>query len=431
MRLSVWISLSLSLALPGAASAADPWVSVDFSRPQYVSNAMGFTHGGVLRLSPPLQQKFRARASLLRPGIWRGVPQLWSLDPHTVRAARAQPVIQLGDIWGLPGNWPPVWPYQNLISYSTWVTQRAKNIKAWFPTGTVWVDVWNEPDTPRFWPTAKDPNLTGYMHAFLTAEQALRRELGTRVRVIGPSTASRASAWTGRLVSFCAAHGCRLDGIAWHVNGGGPTAMAGLGHAMGRIRRMVSTDPHWRHVVRTPTTFLVTEYLPAGKRHSPGAVMSYWAQMEHGTSSRGALAVWTSGDARDGILDSLLDDAGRPRSTWWASRFYAIGRTERVRSVSSNALSPGLATHRGSLGGWEVLLGSWGAPGRWVELRLHRLPSRPLRLRIAVMREVRSPWKGSEKHPYWRDARPIRAVHWAAVRRVYVPAGSVVAVAIG
>jgi hypothetical protein len=406
-------------------------IKVDFKKRVHVGNAVGFMHGGLERLSSAVRARAELRAAQLSPGIWRGVPQSWSMNPGTVMRVGAEPVIQLGDLWGLPGHWPQVWPDQDLTAYSNWVEAKASMIKQWFPTGTVSVDVWNEPDTVRFWPIGRDPNLIGYFAAFRTAEQALRKVLGTRVRIIGPSTASRASAWTSRLVNYCAANGCKLDGIAWHANFQGTGLMGGLDSSMQWIRRKAGSDPKWRRVVRQPVQFLVTEYVSAGKRTDPGSLLAYWSQIEKGGGGRAAFSVWKEGDESDGVLDSLLDAEGHPRSGWWAARAYTVGRAARVLTASSSSLWPALASRKGLSGRREVLLGAWGSRGAWVQVRLSGLPRGTLRLGLATFARPVSPWKGIPLGPTWRRARPIRSTAGTSIRRVWVPGDSVVALSIG
>jgi len=414
-----------------AVSSPAAVINVDFKKRVKVGNAVGFMHGGLDRLSSAVRARAEIRAAQLSPGIWRGVPQTWSMNPDTVARVGAEPVIQLGDLWGLPGHWPKVWPDQDLAAYSEWVETKALMIKQWFPTGTVSVDVWNEPDTARFWPVSRDPNLMGYFAAFRTAEHALRKVLGSRVRIIGPSTASRASAWTGRLVNYCAANGCKLDAIAWHANFNGTGLMDGLDSSMQRIRRKAGTDRTWKRVVRQPVRFLVTEYVSAGKRTDPGSLLAYWSQIERGGGGQAAFSVWREGDESDGVLDSLLDSDGQPRSGWWAARAYTIGRRSRVSTSSSSALWPALAARRGLSGKREVLLGSWGSRGAWVQVRLSGLPKGNLGLRLAAIKAPLSPWKGSAQGPSWRIARPIRSRGGIYLRRVWVPGDSVVVLAVG
>jgi hypothetical protein len=414
----------------GSAASQGPRATVDFSDPVRVGNALGFTHGGLVRLTPEVRARATARATQLAPGIWRGVPQAWSLDPATVRLTGAEPVVQLGDIWGLPGHWPAVWPDQNLKAYEAWIHARAENIKGWFPTGTVWVDVWNEPDNAHFWPILRDPLLLGYFSAFRVAERELRATLGSRVRVIGPSTATGASMWTRRLVDYCSKAGCTLDGIAWHANFQSSSLMAGLDDSMLRVRRLVATDPVWNRVVRSPLQFLITEYVSVGKRSDPGSLLSYWSQIEKGGGAKAAFAVWNQTATANGVLDSLLDTQGLPRPSWWAARAYMLGRTHRVKSSSSSALFPVLATTSGLSGKREVLAGSWESGGRWVEISMRGLPRGTLGLRVAVIPHGASPWNGSSTQPRWRWASPIRSNGSTVVRSLWVPGDSVVALSI-
>ncbi|MCX6387391.1 MAG: hypothetical protein NTX07_01515, partial [Solirubrobacterales bacterium] len=359
-----------------ASAAVNPAVAVDFARSSHVGNALGFMHGGESEslLLSDVARRFRARAQQLQPGIWRGVPQQWSLNLSGVTASGAQPIVQLGDMWGLPGHWPKTWPYEDLSAYSAWVKAKAAQLARQFPTGAIWVDVWNEPDTAKFWPTWKDPKLAGYMRTFLEAEHVLRNELGSRVKLIGPSTSGHATLWTGRLLSYCAAHGCRVDAVAWHVCHGGPKMMSGLGSALKRARAKASEDPVWRRALSSRPKFIVTEYTPIGQRSKPGALMAYWSQLESGGAGGAAFATWRTGASQDGLLDSLLDIDGRPRTTWWAAKAYSSGRQSRVSASTSSPLWPVLASKTDASGAKQVMLGSWGPEFGHVRLSLSGLP---------------------------------------------------------
>ncbi|CAB4877678.1 MAG: hypothetical protein F2799_05605 [Actinobacteria bacterium] len=425
----VWV-----LAFGSASqSQAAPVATVNFAHPQVVGNAVGFMHGGEPLLSDPVAAAFRVRSAGLSPGIWRGVPREWSLHLADVQLLGARPVFVLSDLWGLPGHWPAVWPFDNLPAYSAWVRRRAAEFGRMIPSGPIWVDIWNEPDTARYWPLARDPHLDRYKVTFLAAEQALRAELGSRVRVLGPSTAGKSSMWTSRLIAFCAAHHCHLDGVAWHIAGGGSRAMSGLARSLHRAHELAAHNGSWRAVLSGKRQFFVTEYTPVAQRFLPGALLSYWAQLERGGAEQAAFAVWGHGRPEDGLLDALLDIWGQPRSTWWASRIYAVGRPARVASATSSPLWPVLGTRHGSYDKREVLLGSWGLRAGRVLLRMRGLPPRRrLRLRLAVLRPVRGLWEAGLTWPRRRTASLLKVdKHGSASRYIFVPGGSVVDILVG
>lgn len=406
-------------------------VKVDFAHPQKAGNALGFMHGALARLAPTLAARYSARAEQLRPGVWRGVPRAWSLDLPSVVGSGARPIIVLSDLWGLPGHWPTISPLDDPSRYEAWVHRQARALGAQMPTGLIWVDVWNEPDTGKFWPVADDPHLHGYMETFLLAERALRSELGSRVRVIGPSTSKNPSLWTGRLIGFCARRGCRIDAVAWHVCGGGKKTMGGLAASLRRARRKAKADRIWHRVLRPGAQFLIAEYTPPAQRRVPGALLAYWAQIEAGGADNAALATWDHGRPQDGLLDALLDLDGRPRATWWAARAYAIGRVGRVRTSSSSPEWPALATRRGTDGLREILLGSWGSSAGRVRVRVAGLPNGRYLMRVGVMYPVGSSWTGTDVRPIQHRAGAVRVVHGQVTLSIRVPKGAVLSVQLG
>ena len=118
-----------------SAAATKIAVEVDFARPSPAGNSLGFMHGGESMLLSDVAGRFRARAQQLQPGLWRGVPQKWSLNLRGVTASGAQPIIQLGDIWGLPGHWPKIWPFDNIPAYAEWVKGQAAALRRHIPRG--------------------------------------------------------------------------------------------------------------------------------------------------------------------------------------------------------------------------------------------------------------------------------------------------------
>ena len=313
---------------------------------------------------------------------------------------------------------------------------KAEGIGRWVPSGPVWIDIWNEADSRKYWPVDSDPRLEQWMHAFAVAERGIREVLGSRARIAGPSTLGRQSLWTARLISYCAANGCRLDGVAWHSLGSRKT-MEGLGAALRRARLRAREDSSWRRVLGPSPKFFVTEYNPFSRRHDPGALLAYWAQLEAGGVDGAAMSVWThSGAQVDGLLDALLDSACRPRSIWWASFAYASGNAGRVRTVSSDPLRPALATRAGSNGRPEVLVGSYALPlllvgsyahpGARIRLRLRGLHRRAYSVAVASYWPARAPWAGHESPPRWVRSGWIRPHRGVAETIVRVPGGGMV-----
>jgi hypothetical protein len=270
------------------------------------------------------------------------------------------------------------------------------------------------------------------MSAFAVAEHAVRDVIGSRARVIGPSTQGNSNLWTGRLVAYCATHSCRLDAVAWHSLGG-PISMSGLGAALRKARARASKDQQWRKVLGPHPKFFVTEYNPYANRFSPGAMLAYWAQIEAGKADAAALSVWThNGPAADGLLDGLLDSAVRPRSTWWAARAYAVGRASRVIARSSDPLVPAIASSRGAHGSREVLVGAWGPRVQRVSVVMKGISRRAhLKAKVAVFREVKAPWNGTLSAPSATPLKVWRRADGAVVATVVVPAGAAATVILG
>ena len=375
-----------------AARSATISTQVDFSRLTHPKNQLGFTHGAVThRSNAAYRDTVVARADELMPGLWRGVNQPWSFDLGVAQDAGATPIHILGDEWNSsvsnpkPGCNEMFWnrplPFQNLTVWKNWVAEQAAVLAANQPTGTIWVDIWNEPDWNRFWPTQRndkcysksivDTDGSKWLATFLAAEQTLRHTLGSRVKISGPSAATSVMNWTTKLVNFCAAKGCKIDAIAWHLCGGTQGSVDLIGKYTTQLRGLVARDAKWSKATAGANTLIwMTEYIPSTMRLFTGSYISYWYALERAGVDGGALAEWNDVNSS---LDSLLEENGAPRATWWAARAYAMGRASRVYTQTSSGYYSLLATRSGIGGNTQILIGNNNVAANPISISLRGL----------------------------------------------------------
>ncbi|MFA9270648.1 MAG: hypothetical protein ACEQSX_07810 [Baekduiaceae bacterium] len=329
----------------GATAATTPVVTADFGRPLSPRPSMTGVLHSFSKVDPPDE-----RIAPLRLGLVRGLPASAPYGRSVAHGARYTAV--LSDLWGMPGSGIP-WngrgaPYADLDAWRRFVERAAAQAKG---RDVVW-DVWNEPDHPYFWQGTR----AQYHDTFRVAEQALRRVLGPRAFVIGPSTAGYHPDWQADLVDHCLARGCRIDALSWHELPG--TAGSGIPPLDTHLREMRArfvTSSRGRAVgVRE---LHVNESLPQHDHAYPGEQVGTLALLEQGGADASARACWGpegASNCYDDTLDGLLTPKDprsparsfQPRAVWWATRRYADGVGYRVNSTSSHSRVLAIASRR-------------------------------------------------------------------------------------
>ena len=408
---------------------------------------MGFMHGAVTHYSnAATRDAVIARANDLLPGLWRGVNQPWSFGLGVVQDAGATPIHVLSGEWNSSVSnpkpecnemfWNRPLPFQDLAAWKAWVAERAAVLAVNQPTGTIWVDVWNEPDWPRFWPTKRndkcysknivDADGSKWLATFLAAEQTLRKTLGSRVKIIGPSVATSVMNWSTKLVNFCAAKGCKIDAVSWHLCGGTQGSVDLIGKYTSQLRGLLVKDAKWRKATAGANTLIwMTEYMPITMRLFTGAYVSYWYALERAGVDGGALAEWNDDNSS---LDTLLEADGTPRANWWAAKAYADGRANRVFSQTSSGFYSLLATRSGIDNKTQILVGNNDSTASPITISLRGLNtlgwSNSVVASLRVLPQIAL--NGSSAMPELPAAQSLRAVtvqRGAATIKVTPPRG--------
>jgi hypothetical protein len=342
--------LATGAAVPAAAvaQATPARVDVDFAQVRHVRSQVGFLHGlGETR--PPDDM-----VAPLSPRYWRG--DLTSAAYDRAEAFGARYIVVLSDLWGYPGaNWygrrPP---WEDLAAWGAFVRRTAR---AHPDPALVW-DVWNEPDHAYFWNGTREQLYETYRVAY----QALRRELGPRAVISGPSVSAFRWNWLVGLLEYCRFEDCEVNALSWHE-------LPGVGHGIDRISAHLARARS--ELLRNPAYVViglraldVNETVGAGDGLYPGEQLAYLAELEQGRATAAARACWPDPIGTDTCgmktLDGLLTPDLRPRATWWATTWYARSVAHRVRATVLGAGLAALATRRGSpKGRAEVILGAY------------------------------------------------------------------------
>jgi len=445
-------SISLFLALSAGAAAQGPTTAVNFNHLTHPRNQMGFMHGALgAYWNSSSNKAVENRAKLLNPLIWRGNEALWSLNTKTITRTGAMPIYTLSAGWQavLPNPkrgcselfWNRNLPFQNWAVWKKWVSKQADHFAALRPRGDIWIDIWNEPDHPKFWPVERrdkcysshlvDKNGGKWLKTFLVAEQVIRARLGRRAKILGPSVSSKAMQWSSRLVNYCARYHCRLDALAWHICGGGQSGIDRIAPEVRRAKRLMKVDHNWKSVLGTNGQVMMTEYASNSMHLRPAGLLSYWYALERSLVAASALSIWKEPDGSK--LAGMLTAAGRPKPLWWAARAYAAGRRWRVASSTNNGYWSILASRHGITNGPEFLLGNNHTRRFKIKVLLRELDGLGFRhyIRVDVINLARTrSGVVMNKLPKGRRSSWIRVVHGSAALYLSPAPGSALLVSI-
>jgi xylan 1,4-beta-xylosidase len=256
-------------------------------------------------------------------------PRLWRSDLRRAPSAR---VVQLGaryevvlsDLWGYPlDNWrghgPP---WRDLRAWGRFVrgvarSQRATGLALAARGRPLFWDVWNEPNTSEYF----DGGRRRYMRVYAVAARALRAELGPGTLIGGPSTNVYDRGWLDALVRCC-----NPGFVSWHENLDPATPISTIAD---HLRDARAGPARGREIH-------VNESVGVGDQYRPGEILGYLAELERGADYT-ARSCWSEANCRPQALDGLLAPDGKPRSAWWAYRWYAAGNEARVESRTKDS----------------------------------------------------------------------------------------------
>lgn len=319
----MWRTLGVTLGLltlcAAPAAASPDRIDVDFARPLDAPSMVGFVHG-MDHVRPA-----RKLIEPLHPQMWRGRPA--DVPYSRVERLGGRYTYVLSDRWGYPGGGRQA-PYEDYGAWARFVRETARAVGP----GTVVWDIWNEPDSRRFWAGTSAQLYKTYR----IAEAVLRQELGSDVVIGGPSTSAWRYDWAVGLLEYCRHWRCEVNVLSWHELDG--ASIPGLADHL-HVARDLERSP--RYARQRIQELHVNEALAARDQYRPGELLGTWHYLEEGGASASARACWDdlAGDSNcynDSLAGLVVPGTDQPRSVWWATKAYADGVGSRRASRSND-----------------------------------------------------------------------------------------------
>ena len=301
-----------------APSAPRPSViSVDFARRVSGIHSMsGFLHGA--DATTPSDDL----VTPLHPSLWRMGNQWLTLRDRLVKL-KTPALLLLADNWGrkMPDagdEW---------ADFVRGMVQKAHGY------AFTW-DVLNEPDLSSDYHETPDK----FFPIFAQASDVLHQQLGSGVRVSGPSTSHYDRAYFTRLLDYCKAHNTRIEVLSWHELDTDADIPSVEDHVR-EARRLFVDNPAYKSLGLRQIQ--INEIVGPSAQYRPGEILGYFDALERGGADGACKGCWN--DSKGGsncgndTLDGLLTpDTHQPRAAWWAYKTYADTVSARVVSRSSD-----------------------------------------------------------------------------------------------
>ncbi len=339
MKHCILIALLFEVAHGSAAAQPrplNPVVKVNFSTSQPGRTSIGVVAG--LGDVNPLSEHIQA----LNPDFWRVTSAPGALE----RARHYAPITQLvlSDYIGYPvtqwqpgGGKPP---------YADWdhFENRLRFVLRSLASKPTIIDVWNEPDHPRFWHGTQSQ----FFETYLRAYRIVREVLGPHVLVGGPSSFRPYNKpFLTAFLEYCLLNGCEVNSLSWHElddSDAGITAIAD--HIKDARSSFVNNT---RYAPLKIQRIDLNEFGGPFYTNKPGPNLMYLDQLERGGADAAARTCWNdsrgASECFNDTLAGLLDSGSQlPRPNWWLYRYFSAGRASRVRTTSSDFRIVGVAS---------------------------------------------------------------------------------------
>lgn len=267
----------------------------------------------------------------LRPKIWRvNFPDICG---RVIKlGARAQFV--LSDLWGFPfnrKNWLP--PYNNFQEWDHYVTKLAKELSV-YDQNDILIDFWNEPNSENFWKGSRLELFSTYCRAY----RILRKELGSSVKIGGPSISGFNYEFIKEFLEYCRLNDCEVNFISWHEWDEWDSIIP-LPERVRRIKNEFQNNPLYStlHIQE----IFINEYSTESEQNSPARLLRYLYYLEKSGVDGACKACWNdkngSSNCWNNSIDGLLEPVAlKPRGIWWIYKYYSDGVDSRIFSYSSN-----------------------------------------------------------------------------------------------
>lgn len=293
-------------------------VSVNFQKKQPVNSMVGFLHfNDVYKLEQDVKS--------LKPKYWRFRWMDNSVDAvNFLIKNNVTPIIVLSDRYGYPDNLGDRWKsplrsndYKNMT----------KNIYLALGNKVIY-DIWNEPYMSGFGGfSSKD------FYTVFKQTHDLIRSLpgGENAQITGPSFEHFKRSEIEDFFQFCSENKIRLDVLSWHE-------WRNEGDLDG-----VTSDIQWLRNDVLPKyssvgvkKIILTEIIHANIQFSPTQIFKVYDILEKNNIDGACRGCFSESNGvvncENNSMTGLLDNKGRARSVWWATKLYAQSVNNRVLS---------------------------------------------------------------------------------------------------
>lgn len=223
----------------------------------------------------------------------------------TARKYGGRVQILTADLWGADGTQNNTAPYPgdngDWTFYDKFINALIADInKNNMQTGLDF-DVWNEPDGGVYWQRSQDQ----FNQMYVRGTKAFRAAFGSKVLVVGPSTASTpttANSWWSSWAQYVQANNGVPDQYTWHLESGGGS----VDDSHNGLQQLINAYGLPQKTININEYAIFNEQNPSG---------SSWfiAQLER-ANAIGLRGNWLSGFQLHDFFASLLSKPGAPDS---------------------------------------------------------------------------------------------------------------------
>ena len=291
--------------------------SIDFSNRE-PSNpirhiAIGFLHTPDSRL--PSKHSLEA----LEPKLFRNHPDRAFSNYERIKQMGGVNEAVLSDAWGYR-SFPFATKWEALVSH--YVTE-AKDKRI-----DIHWDIWNEPDLSYFWKGSQAEFKETWKNTY-----SLIRSIDPDAYIVGPSFSRYDFNALKDFILFCKTHNTLPNGLSWHEN---DYKSAGhlLAHSL-EIRKFIDD-----HNIDIPD-LEINEYSPAPLTFNKAALLAQFSLFERSPVSRAARACWeehSQNGCEPKALNNLLTPSGKPRTIWYAYKYYSEMQGNLIDTPESHDL---------------------------------------------------------------------------------------------
>ncbi|WP_379964988.1 hypothetical protein [Epilithonimonas sp. UC225_85] len=279
---------------------------------------VGFLHFRDLnKLQPDLQE--------LKPKYWRFRWQETSVrDVDFLIKNGVTPILILSDTYGYPQNLGKNWNTPLISNDYKSVTQ---NIYSKLGNKVIY-DLWNEPYMEDFGGFAPEK----FFSLFKQTHDAIRSMPGGESALItGPAFDHFSLSDIDDFLKFCNENKVRVDVLSWHD--------WRLGADVKKIQDDISkikTEILPKYPSLGVKKIVLTEIIHGEIQFSPTQVYKVFDALEKSKIDGACRSCFGESNGvfncETNTLGGLLDQAGKPRSVWWATKFYSQSVENRVQS---------------------------------------------------------------------------------------------------